>query len=303
MARIGRRRVSWLTGLGVLLCLVSFSSLSLAENHANERFTCDDLERAERLHRDFPDNVNYEINYAICQVLIGDREEGLSRLYHVTDQQNNVFAAYFLAEYIEYGGDFELPIDGDKVDEAIDAYFRVLFLIDLTPYYPRGYELYEYEGQMELQSHYRVPWLYMQRFAAGAFGLYREHLLNSPGYEGDRDLKTYPKYSRHTLDSLEKVIEHGNRCIALPKKRYFRQPHYDDHQKACRILKDTAEALLPLEEKRLNVLATKSCSDDVLECQEHKKLLEGQITPLFVQAQEELDEIFALHLQRVLPDK
>ena len=303
MARIGRHRVSWLTGLGVLLCLVSLGSLSLAENHANERFTCDNLERAKKLHEDLPNNINAEINYAICQVLIGDREEGLRRLYHVTEKHNNVFSAYFLAEYIEYGGDFKMPIDGDKIDEAIDAYFRVLFLIDLTPYYPRGYERYEYDGQMELQSHYRVPYLYMQKFAVGAGGLYREHLLNSPSYKGDRELNTYPKYSPYTLDSLGKVIKHANRCIALPKKSYFRQPHYDDHQEACRILKDTAEALLPLEEKRLNSLAVESCSDDVLKCQEHKKLLEGQITPLFVQAQEELKEIFALHQQRALPDK
>ncbi len=303
MARIGRRRVSWLTGLGVLLCLVSLGSFSLTENHANERWTCDDPERAERLHKDFPNNVDYEINYAICQVLKGDREEGLRRLHHITDQQNNVFSAYFLAEYIEYGGDFKLPIDGEKINESIQAYFDVLFLIDITPYYPRNYELYEYEGQMELQSHYRVPWLYMQRFAAGAFGLYREHLLNSPSYEGERDLKTYPKYNRYTLDSLGKVIEHGNRCTALPKKRYFRQPHYNDIQHACRLLKDTAEDLLPLEEKRLDLLATKSCSEDILKCREHKKLLEGKMTSMFVQTQDELDEMFTPYLQRALPDK
>ena len=303
MARIGRRRVSWLTGLGVLLCLVSFSFLSLAENHANERWTCDDPERAERLHKDFPNNVDYEINYAICQVLKGDREEGLRRLYHITEKHNYVFSAYFLAEYIEYGEDFKMPIVGDKIDEAIDAHFRVLFLIDLTPYYPEGYELYEYEGQMELQSHYRVPYLYMKRFALGALGLYREHLLNSPTYEGEGDLKTYPKYSRHTLDSLKKTVEHGNRCTALPKKRYFRQPHYNDIQKACRLLKETAEVLRPLEEKRLNFLAIKSCGKDVLKCQKHEELFNETMLSIFSQIPVKLKEIFAPYYQRDLPDK
>ena len=140
------------------------------------------------LYRAFPKNVDYEINHAICQVLKGDREEGLRRLYHITNKHNYVFSAYFLSEYIEYGGDFKLPIDGDKIDEAIDAYFRVLFLIDLDPYYPRDYLRYEFDGQMELQSYYRVPFLYMQKFALGALGLYREHLLNSPSYKEDKDL-------------------------------------------------------------------------------------------------------------------
>ncbi len=298
MARIGRRRVSWLTGLGVLLCLVSLGSVSLAENHANERFTCDDLERADRLYRDLPNNVNAEIHYAICQVLEGDREEGLRRLYHVTDQQNNVFAAYFLAEYIEYGGDFKLPIDREKIDEAIQAYFRVLFLIDLTPYYPRDYELYEYEGQIELQSHYRVPWLYFEKFILGALGLYREHLYNAPSYKGSKDFSTYPRYSRHTLDSLEKTIEHANRCIALPKKRYFRQPYYDDHQNACRLLKEAAEALLPLEEKRLKVLAVKSCNKDIRKCQKHKEMF-NTMEPIVGQTNDKLEAIFASYYQEV----
>ena len=281
----------------VLLYFAFLSSLSLAENHTNERFTCDNLERAERLHKTDPENIGLEINYAICLVLKGDRQDGLSRLHHITKKHNDVFSAYFLAEYIEYGGDFKMPIDGEKINESIEAYFNVLFLIDITPYYPRGYELYEYDGQMELQSHYRVPYLYMQKFAVGAGGLYREHLLNSPSYTGNRDLKTYPKYSPHTLDSLEKTIEHANRCIALPKKSYFRQPHYDDHHDACQLLKDTAEALLPLEEKRLNSLAFKSCSKDILKCKDHKDLLEGQIVPLFVQAQDELTAIFAHYKQ------
>ena len=148
---------------------------------------------------------------------------------------------------------------------------------------------------MELRSHYRVPYLYMQKFALGVLGLYREHLLNSPSYEGERDLKTYPKYSHHTLNSLEKVIEHGNRCTALPKKSYFRQPHYDDYQEACRLLKDTAEALLPLEEKRLVLLATKSCNKDILECK-HKELI-NEMGSTFAQTQDELKEIFAPYQQ------
>ena len=126
MARIGRRRVSWLTGLGVLLCLVSLGSLSLAASHSGKRF-CENFEEAVELYREFPENIDYEINYAICLVFKGDRQDGLSRLHHITKKHNYVFSAYFLATYIEYGGDFKMPIDGEKIDEAIQAHSDVLF--------------------------------------------------------------------------------------------------------------------------------------------------------------------------------
>ena len=173
-----------------------------------------------------------------------------------------------------------------------------MFLIDRTPYYPKGYEIYEFEAQMELHSYYNVPWLYMQKFAAGAGGLYRELLLNSPSYKGNRDINTYSKYSPYTLESLENVIEFANRCIALPKKNYFRQPHYNDTQKICRILKDAAEALLPLEEKRLELLANESCRRDVLKCQEHNELFNGAMLSIYSQSDDKMKAIVASYQQQ-----
>ena len=277
----------------ILLYFVFLSSLSLAGG-----FTCENFEEAVELYKADPESIDLEIDYAICSVLKGDRQDGLSRLYHIAKKHNDVFSAFFLAEYIQYGGDFKFPIDGEKIDEAIDAYFNVLLLIDVTPYYPKGYELYEYYVQMELHSYYNVPWLYMQKFAAGAGGLYRELLLNSPSYKGNRDLNTYPKYSPYTLESLENVIEFANRCIALPKKSYFRQSNYKDTQKICRILKDAAKALLPLEEKRLELLANESCRRDVLKCQEHNELFNGTMRSIYIQSDAKMDAIVAPYQQQ-----
>ena len=50
------------------------------------------------------------------------------------------------------------------INEAIDAYGRVVFFIALDPNYPRGNGLYEEEAQMELKSHYRLPMLYFAKF-------------------------------------------------------------------------------------------------------------------------------------------
>lgn len=289
MAWNGLRWFSWPLRLAALLHFASLGSVGLAADHPNDRFSCENPQRAEELHRTFPDNVNAEINYAICQVLKGDRAEGLRRLHHVTDKHNYVFSAYFLAEYKQ--------IDREELDDAIDAYFKVLLLIDLTPYYPKGFELYEYEAQIELQSHYRVPRLYLERFITGAVGLYHEHLIDSPTYEGDKDIRTYPQFSPYTLHSLQKTIEHAQRCIDIPKKSYFRQPHYDDIMEGCQLLKNTAETLLPLEENRLRLLASTSCNRDVLECIEHQELLKGKILPIYKSADSNLKKHFAHYYQ------
>ncbi len=160
-------------------------------------------------------------------------------------------------------------------------------MIDLDPDYPRKYRIYESEEQMELAAHYKVTQLYIDKFAYGVQGLYNQHLLASPSYEGERDLKTYPEYSSYTRDSLKKVIEFSNRCIHLPEKPYFRGDYHTNYKNACRLLKDTAEKLLPLEEKRLDLLGLESCAGDLPTCAEYEELDKKAIS-IYKQFQSEL---------------
>ena len=139
----------------------------------------------------------------------------------------------------------DLTIDRDNIEKAIQAYFWVLFLIDFGPNYPvdPDHILYEANAQAELSSTYLVPLLYFRKFDSGSYGNQNRHLLMSPSYEGDRDLKTYPEYNLYTIDSLDKTIEFANRCINLPDKPHFMTEYYRGYQKACQVLKDTATAL------------------------------------------------------------
>ncbi len=113
----------------------------------------------------------------------------------------------------------------------------------------------------------------------------------SPSYEGDRDLETYPDYSPYTIDSLSNIIEFANRCIALPNKNHFNPSYYIGYQKACQILKDVAETLMPMELEALTLLATESCGKDLPNCQEYDELTDRQ-SSLINQAESELGEIF-----------
>ena len=259
--------------------VLCFGSYSWGDDYTRGRHTCDGFAEAERLHKSKPQSITYEMVYGVCLSLRGrgnDAAEGLSRLRRIAKQHNHIVAALFIAEFIESGGDFQVPIDLDKVNEAIHAYGRVLTYINFDPRYPLGepinYFIWEKYHQMELRSYYHIPYLYLNKFAAGFHGLYHEYLLTSPSYKGKRDLPRFHKYSSYTQDSLEKAIESANRCLALPKKRHFKTKHYEYYQKLCRLIKETTMAIQPLEDKRLILLATESCRRDLPKCREYDVL-------------------------------
>ena len=217
------------------------------------KYTCNNFEEAEHLHRTKPQSVNYEIYYATCLAVRArgnDAAEGLIRLRRIAKQNNHVFAALFVTEYVETGGRFQVPIDFDNINEAIFGYGQVLAYINWEPNYPKGdidYTIYENSSQMELRAYYRIPHLYKSKFQLGFYGTYHRYLLTSLSYTGKRDLPTFPKYSPYTQHSLDKAIESANRCLSLPPKRHFKPNRYSFTKKACEIFKKEAIALRSLE--------------------------------------------------------
>ena len=279
----------------ILFFLLSSGALAFADNYQRGAYICESFRRAEQNHRRHPDSVDLRMGYAHCLLTRGedgDHQEALSILHHIADRHNNVNAAFVIAEYIGSGGTFEDTIDYDNLNEAIAAYARVLFFIDLDPDYPPGMGLYEAESQMELRSSYRHPLLYFEKFTSGALGTENSHLLKSPSYDGEKDLKTYPEYSPYTMDSLRKTVRFSNRCVALPKKRHFLTEQYKKSRAGCQVLGKVAEALLPMEEKRLDLLADKSCSGDLPKCSEYYDLRKKMVA-ILERVTSDLNKIFS----------
>ncbi len=276
-------------------------SLSWGNVYTKGRYTCPDFAEAERLYKSEPQDIDYEIYYATCLAIRArgnDAAEGLSRLRRIAKQHNHPFAALFVTEYVETGGRFQAPIDFDNINEAILGYGQVLTYINWEPQYPHGdpidYILDERRNQMELRAYYRIPRLYLGKFTLGFDGTYHRHLLASPGYKGKRDLPFYYKYTPYTQDSLDKVIESANRCLALPKKRHHKTRRYDFNKKACRNAKEEALALRPLEDKRLVLLATESCRRDLPNCKEYNEL-HKQMENIMKEKSSELIEASEFH--------
>ena len=261
--------------LGILW--LSLSCSAFADSYTRGNYHCGSFSEAEKTYKNNPDGVHSRVGYAACLILKGEDDKGLRILNQVVKQDNDVNAAFTLAEYIETGGTFK-NTDNDKLNEAIKAHQRVLSLIALDSKYPfNGNMLYEADSQMELNSFYSIPFLFDLKFGEGVNGSHNYYSLVSPSYEGKRDLNTHEDYRPYTMDSLRKTIEHSDRCISLPKKRYFRKKKYEKVKAACRVLKEGAVAMLPLEEKRLRALEKESCRKDILKCAEYDEVINKMV--------------------------
>ena len=280
------------TAVCLLLC---FSSAGFANSYSKGNWSCIDFKAAEQDYRTTPENIYSQLWYAHCLITRGgDDHQGLNILHNIVDNSTEparVKAAWMLANYIKTGGTFENTTDENNINEAIEAYKRIVFFIDLDPKYPEGNSIYEEEAQIELKTHYRLPLLYFDKFKYGSTGSDHMHLLNSPSYNGDRDLNTYPEYSPYTINSLNRMIEFADICLALPHKRHFIPRVYEKTKAECQVLKETAQALLPLERQRLVLLDTESCSIDLLKCDEYNKILLETVNPIIRQANSEIKEI------------
>ena len=277
------------------LVFVSFADLAFANSFRGNWLCSDaDFKIVKQDYRSDSTSVYYRIGYAHCLIVKGKDSEGLAILHNIVDHSTHparVKAAFMVAEYISTGGIFEDTTDEDNINEAIKAYGRVIFFISLDPDYSNTNDLFEAEAQIELTSHYRLPLLYSEKFKKGATGTDNIHLLSSPSYNGDRDLKTYPEYSPYTIDSLEKAIEFANQCLVLPLKRHFQSSSYRNYKAGCQVLKEAAQDSLPLERQRLVLLDTDSCSNDLPQCLEHQEI-KSEMVSIIRQAGSELRQIF-----------
>ena len=273
MRQIKTKGVNLFFKLIAWLFIFSFSSLSFATEYTRGSLQCDNFEEMKAAYEAEPENIKWQSEYGYCLIVKGD-VEGLTRLmtrlFLIDKRQLHIIAAYLIARYLHTDENFEHSTI-DRVDEAIEAYLRVLALIDAEPPYP-DYELNERYVEIELKTTFLVPELYFDKFSRGAQGIENYYILQSPDYKGDRELKTFPQYNRYTVDSLNKMIKFAGYCVNLPRKNHFDLTLYTAIKKACQVLKDTATALLPMEIKRLTFLENQTSCRDLSNCPEYDEL-------------------------------
>ena len=107
-------------------------------------------------------------------------------------------------------------------------------------------------------SYYTVPVVYLIMYNLGVIGDHDFNLLESPSYEGDRNLKTYKKFRRFTQGFLDKMLEHSQGCINVPQKPYFNPNTYKTYRSVCQVIKQKTLNLKELEAERMKILGQHS---------------------------------------------
>ncbi|MCY4185612.1 MAG: hypothetical protein OXD45_09905 [Rhodobacteraceae bacterium] len=87
------------------------------------------------------------------------------------------------------------------------------------------------------------------------------------GYQGSCTIYS-EEYQRTTLDSLHQALRFAQECAGLPEKRHFKPKLYQAIMKACADIAELVLDLIPLEEKRQQLLLREDCKN-IMECSEY----------------------------------
>ena len=268
--------------------------LSFANFYKRGDAACNDFQDAEKKYALKPSG-GYAAAYGLCLLAKGvDDVRAINILELEASSRNRVDAAQILALYTATGGTMRYDeLEESNYNEAFQAYGRVIFLISLHPDYPEKFMISEFAEQHELEAYFYLTWIPYRKYLAGAQGTDNAYLLQSPTYQGDRDLKLYPKYSPYTLDSLEQTIENAEICANLPRKAHFQERLYRQTVKYCKMMKRVAQGLLVLERERLTLLNDPACVRDIELCSEYQEVVLNEILPLIERKNQESNQIWS----------
>ena len=269
-------------------------SPAFANSYKRGGYTCSDFQKAEKYYQLKPSG-GYAVAYALC--LLARNQGDDVKALNILDSEiakGHVAAARDKALYIATGGTFiGNNLDERYYNEALKAYAKVLLLINIKPDYPEGFLFTELKEQHELGAYFYMVYISYFKFLAGLNGTHNAYLLQSPTYKGDRNLEIHSKYQPYTLDSLEKTIEHAGRCANLPRKQHFKYIRYKKTISYCRVMKEYAKQLYPLEKERLTLLNNQSCARDVEQCAKYQDLMYKKIIPFGEKKEKEANSAFS----------
>ena len=257
---------------------------AFANSYKRGDASCPDFQKYEMKYQ----KGGSAVAYALCLLTRGGEDIKALNILDSEIRKGRVDAARDKAVYITTGGTMEQRnLDDKKYNEALQAYEQVLLLINLKPDYPKGFEGTEEKEQHELEAYYYMVHISYMKFLAGLNGTHNAHLLRSPSYKGDRNVKLHPKHQPYIIDNLKKTIEHAGRCADLPRKSHFEPLRYKRTTLWCRVMKGYVKELVPLERQRLTLLENKSCARDIKQCSEYQEVLWKKIAPLIVKREKE----------------
>ncbi len=249
----------------VLSLLLAGSGWAGAKEYRRGNQICTDL--SEDFFKEDSENIYNQYAHAGCLVIKGQDAAGMPMIYHLADHESHIPSSFFIADYLRSDGQFNEQVTDTNIDEALKYFFRTLALIDLHPYYPgEEFNFYESEFQAELVSFSEIPNLYLNKYIIGIYSETCERAIQH-GYQESCPILS-EEDQRTTLDSLNQALRFAQECAGLPEKRHFQPRLYQASMKSCADMVELVLDLIPLEEKRQQLLLREDCKDPI-ECSEY----------------------------------
>ena len=242
----------------VLSLFVSFLSHA-EERYKRGKYLCTD--ENEKYFYQNPQNLDAQYFHFSCEVIKGNDSVGLPELYILADKHSHLPASDFLANYFSTDGRFEAPLTSVGVIEAIKYRLQTLTTIKLNDNYPGTYKWIEESEQIELDSFHELPYLHLLKYNLGFASDYNDRLLHSPSYKGSRDLGIFPEHSKYMRATLNSIVHYAEECANLPPKDHFKLALYKATIESCNLMKKLALDLIPLDDKRQEILLLPNCQD------------------------------------------
>ena len=198
---------------------------------------------------------------------IGREAEGLAHLQKASDS-GHIAATHLLGLYFKLNQSFSRQELGhiesqDDLNSAIHYYEKAAQIIDDTSNYPEGVTADMGELEYYLYHSYyifaTIPDLYQYGYSKAV-----EEILNS------EEKLTYVD----TLDVLGKMRDAAERCVQRPSLSgwYDKEAEvYEVQQVRCGAYLDYARAVLPLEQRRIEV--AQSCTVPLGRCPNHQNIV------------------------------
>jgi len=281
-----------------LLLLFSSSALAfggLGPVYNGWHFPCDtSLEIAQKLAaRENIRKVKASLSYnlGLCEIQHVGLEQGIATLKKSANRGDHA-AAITVAEYYKSNG-YEIAkaevLRGNATQNefhfqmAIDYMKRALQLMSHPDYPFNGpneitYYIVEHEDQLYLRTADNLGTGYMNRFI-DKIDFHWGSVNTSIG--------------NVTVEALQNAQEAAENCLAIPyKENVWEKSVYNKYMSRCEKRKNIAEALLPLEKKRLQVARSQCRNIRLSDCLPHQEI-ENQMLSFYKVYLKKSEELLA----------
>ena len=241
-------------------------------------------------------HIEQTVHYGQCLVLDRQEERGRAVLDRLI-QDGNIPSAVFLIKWMEGRVNFDHP---EEIQQLIDEYLRLNKTVDsmreyarsmnfpmrlANTYYwlstthmpPRVQQIFAHQDmnfdfdfydipEIYVRAYFKIPELYLIKFVL-------ELDLEESRFIAGNPPNFYEMFADSA--SLHSVKSHAEACIRENDTPYFRGKlafFRDKYLPGCHLLRDTAEALIPLAWQRRRHLRNADCANNLQDCAEYQNL-------------------------------